>query len=172
MDASLSSAMSMFRTADHYMEHSLAGLPAEALTQRIGAANSILWTVGHVTVGRLRLLGLLGEAGDVPWQAAFGKGSGESSAPERPALADVLARWREASTRLGQKLEIINASELAAPSPYDLPVPDRTLLGVIHYYAFHEVYHLGQIASTRKALGHSMPRRTAERVVTTPAAAP
>ena len=156
--------MSMFHAADHYMEHSISGLPPESLTQRIGAANSILWIVGHVTVGRLRLLALLGEPGDVPWRAAFGKGSTESADLVRPDLATVLARWRETSKLIEQKLATLTASELATASHYDLPAQDATLLGVIHYFAFHEVYHIGQIASTRKALGHPMARRTAERV--------
>lgn len=164
MEASLSSAMSMFHAADHYMEHSVSGLSPEALTQRAGAANSILWIVGHVTVGRLRLLAMLGEPGEVPWQAAFGKGSSESANAERPELATVLARWREASKRIEEKLATLTAEELAAASAYELPTSDGTLLGVIQYFAFHEVYHIGQIASTRKAIGHPMARRTAERV--------
>jgi uncharacterized damage-inducible protein DinB len=166
MEASLSSAMSMFHAADHYMAHSTSGLAPQALTERIGSANSILWTVGHVTVGRLRLLAILGEPGDVPWQAPFGKGSSEAANHERPDLATVLARWRDASKRLGEKLASLTASDLAASSVYELPTGNANLLGTIHYFAFHEAYHIGQIASTRKALGHPLPRRTADRVAT------
>jgi uncharacterized damage-inducible protein DinB len=163
MEAALASAASMFRAADHYMADSVSGLSAEPLTQRIGAANSILWIVGHVTVGRSRLLALLGEPGEVPWAAFFGKGSAEAVDPARPDLETMLTRWRAAATVLEHRLAALTAAELAAVMPYDLPTSDPTLLGVITYFAFHEAYHIGQIASTRKALGRPLPRRTADR---------
>ena len=163
MEASLSATVGMFRAADHYMSHSTSGLSAEALTHRIGAANSILWIVGHATVGRLRLLALLGEPGDVPWAALFGKGSAETADAARPDLDTLLARWRDTTELLEQRLAALTAADLAAAAPYDLPTSDPTLLGVVTYFAFHEAYHIGQIASTRKALGQSLPRRTADR---------
>jgi hypothetical protein len=162
MEASLSSAVGMFRAADHYMSHSVSGLSAEMLTQRIGAANSILWIVGHATVGRLRLLALIGEPGEVPWEAFFGKGSAEAIDPARPDLETILARWRRSAMVLEQRLAALTAADLAAAWSDDLPTSDPTLLGVITYFAFHEAYHIGQIASTRKALGQPLPRRTAD----------
>lgn len=162
MEASLSSAAGMFRAAEHYMNHSISALSGDTLTQRIGRANSILWTVGHVTIGRLRLLGFLGEPCDVPWQSLFGKGSAEVTDSVRPDLETVLARWRGAAPLLEQRLATLTAADLAAAQPYDLPTGDPTLLGVITFYAFHEAYHIGQIASTRKALGRPLPRRTAD----------
>jgi hypothetical protein len=163
MEAALSSAVAMFRAADHYMSHSTSGLPAEMLTRRIGAANSILWIAGHATVGRLRLLALLGDPDHIPWEAFFGKGSAEAMDPARPDLDAVLARWRGTAKPLEQRLAALTATELSAALPYDLPTADPTLLGVVTYFAFHEAYHVGQIASMRKALGRGLPRRTADR---------
>ena len=163
MESSLSAAAGLFRAADHYMSQSTSGLSAEMLTRRLGAANSILWIVGHATVGRLRLLALLGEPGDVAWEAFFGKGAAEAPDPARPDLETVLARWGAAAERLEHRLAALTTAELSAVLPYDLPTADPTLLGVITYYAFHEAYHIGQIASTRKALGRPLPRRTVDR---------
>lgn len=55
--------------------------------------------------------------------------------------------------------------QLEAPAPYDLPGADGTLLSTINYFAFHEAYHMGQVAVLRKALRCGMPRRTIERVL-------
>jgi hypothetical protein len=162
MEATLSSTLSMFRAAEHYMAHSISGLSAEHLTRRVGTANSILWIVGHVAVGRLRLLALLGEPGGVPWEDCFGKGSAEATERARPELETILARWRDSAKLLEGRLTGLTAADLAAPLPYDLPTSDPTLLGVVTYFAFHEAYHIGQIASTRKALGWPLPRRTAD----------
>jgi hypothetical protein len=162
MEASLAAAVGMFRAADHYMNHSTSGLPADALTRRIGAANSILWIAGHATVGRLRLLALLGEPGEVPWATVFGKGSAETADAPRPDLETVLDRWRGTAKLLEHRLAGLTAAELEAAAPYELPTSDPTLLGVVTYFAFHEAYHIGQIASTRKALGQPLPRRTAD----------
>jgi uncharacterized damage-inducible protein DinB len=109
------------------------------------------------------LLALLGEPGEVAWEVWFGKGAAEAPDPARPDLETVLARWRDAAERLDHRLAALTAAELAAALPYDLPTADPTLLGVITYYAFHEAYHIGQIASTRKALGRPLPRRTVDR---------
>ncbi|GJJ04693.1 hypothetical protein RugamoR64_52310 [Duganella rhizosphaerae] len=168
MEAALSCATSMFCAADHYMEQSLSGLPTTAQAQRAGGANSILWVVGHALVGRLRLLTLLGADNDIPWQEFFDKGGSEAlsaSDARRPDLPALMARWNASKDALARRLADLTAEDLAVPQSYDLPTCDPTLLGLISYFAFHEAYHIGQIACIRKAIGQPLPRRTADRAL-------
>jgi hypothetical protein len=52
MNLQLAGSVQLFRTSDHYLEQSIKGLDDDALRMRVGRANSLLWTAGHVTVGR------------------------------------------------------------------------------------------------------------------------
>ena len=61
MDARLVGSAQLFETSSYYLRQSVKGLDDEQLRQRVGKANSILWTLGHITVERLRLLNILGE---------------------------------------------------------------------------------------------------------------
>lgn len=163
MEAILGPSMQMFRTVDFYMERSLTGLDAEHLVRTTGKANSILWTIGHIVVGRLRLLTMLGEDVEITWQHLFGKGSDEKPAMTYPPAAAVTARHREAAALLEAQLGALTMARLEEPARYDLPGTEGTLLSTINYFAFHEAYHMGQVAALRKVLNRGMPRRTIDR---------
>ena len=92
MDARLAGSAQLFETSSHYLRQSVKGLDTEQLRQRVGKANSILWTLGHITVGRLRLLTMLGESVDIPWTNVVGRGADEVT-DALPDATDVFARW-------------------------------------------------------------------------------
>ncbi|WP_437759684.1 DinB family protein [Sorangium sp. So ce1389] len=152
----------IFKTSDYYMERSLAGLDPGDLRRRAGRANSILWTVGHVTVGRCRVVHALGGRREIPWVSVFGKGSSEVDGAEMPELAEVLSLWNELREELPLRLDRLDEKDLEAPWPYELPCSGQTVLGTITYFAFHEAYHLGQVSHGRKALGRGLARRTVD----------
>jgi hypothetical protein len=164
MNPLLAGSAQMFRISDFYLRQSVRGLGPEHLTRRTRQANSILWTAAHVAVGRLRLLVLLGELVEIPWVDVAGRGADEDVAA-LPDLSAVLACWLESATRLGRRLEQLSDADLVAPAHVDLPGSDGTVLGTVNYFAFHEAYHIGQMAVLRKALGEALPRRTVDRVI-------
>ena len=164
MDARLAGSAQLFDTSGHYLRQSVTGLDGEQLRQRVGRANSILWTLGHITVGRLRLLTMLGDQIDIPWTKVVGRGADEVT-DALPDAMEVFARWDDAARRLADRLPQLSDDELLATSRYSLPGSDGTMLGTINYFAFHEAYHIGQIAVIRKALNRALPRRTVDRLV-------
>jgi uncharacterized damage-inducible protein DinB len=164
MDARLAGSAQLFETSRHYLRQSVKGLDGSQLRERVGKANSILWTLGHITVGRLRLLTMLGESVDIPWTKVVGRGADEVT-DALPDVTDVFARWDDAARRLADRLERLSEDELLAPARYRLPGSDGTMLGTINYFAFHEAYHTGQVAVIRKALNEALPRRTVDRLV-------
>ena len=91
MDARLVGSAQLFETSSYYLRQSVKGLDDEQLRQRVGKANSILWTLGHITVERLRLLNILGETVDIrDWRRLAGPAS------RTPVHRDVPgARFRE-----------------------------------------------------------------------------
>ena len=163
MNLRLAGSVQLFRTSDHYLEQSVRGLDDQALRLRVGRANSLLWTVGHITVGRLRLLTMLGDDTDIPWTDVVGRGADEV-ADRLPSLPDVLGRWQQAAGRLFGRLPELSDEDLLSETSLALPGSDGSLLGTITYYAFHEAYHIGQLAVIRKALNQALPRRTVDRL--------
>ena len=51
--------------------------------------------------------------------------------------------------------DTLTPEALAAPAPPGPPSPDGKVSGFIGVLAWHETYHLGQIAYLRSWLGHS-----------------
>src|ERR1700704_7123171 len=96
MDARLAGSAQLFDTSGHYLRQSVTGLYGEQLRQRVGRANSILWTLGHITVGRLRLLTMLGDRVDIPWTKVVGRGADEVT-DALPVPAAGFARWDDAA---------------------------------------------------------------------------
>lgn len=164
MNLQLAGSMQLFRTSDHYLEQSIKGLDDQALRARVGRANSLLWTVGHVTVGRLRLLTMLGDEIDIPWTDVVGRGADEV-ADRLPSLPDVIGRWQASAGRLSTRLSELSDEDLESETSLALPGSGGSLLGTITYYAFHEAYHIGQLAVIRKALNQALPRRTVDRLL-------
>ena len=164
MNLRLAGSVQLFRTSDHYLEQSVRRLDDRALRHRVGRANSLLWTAGHVTVGRLRLLTMLGEDVDVPWTDVVGRGADEVG-DRLPSLPEVLGRWQESAGLLFERLSELSDEDLDTGTSLALPGSDGSLLGTITYYAFHEAYHIGQLAVIRKALDQALPRRTVDRLL-------
>jgi hypothetical protein len=75
-----------------------------------------------------------------------------SSYPSSEAL---LVLWRDSAAALDTVLSDFTPEALAAPAPPGPPSPDGKVSGFIGVLAWHETYHLGQIAYLRSRLGHS-----------------
>src|ERR1035438_685628 len=173
------SAVNYNMNAD-FLKKNVEGLTDEEWLRRPeGAANHILWIVGHLCWVRGMLLKRLGEDWSKPWFAHFGRGSklDESAAyptPEEARLAwdESIARlnavlesassdtdsrlaWDESISRLNAVLESVSEEALAAPSTQGPPSPDGKVSGVVNFLALHETYHIGQISYLRSWLGHA-----------------
>ncbi len=167
MHPALQTSLQIFQTSDFYLTRSLTGVLPELYTRRVERTNSILWTTGHVTVGRCRLLTMIGHQQEIPWVDVFGKGSSEQEGMVYPEMEAVLAVFHAASAQLAPSLAVLTEDDLSVEASYDLPASGRTLLGTINYMAYHEAYHIGQISAIRKALGIGAKYRTIERILTT-----
>ena len=143
-----------FRDTTHFYKRALDGVSREALLTRPGPrSNPLIWVAGHLVQQRTRLLGALGPARQIPWDDLFGTGSMIGDLQHYPGIGELDAVWRSATEELLRRLETIDASSLAAPSPGWLRTQDGTLLGALAFAAMHEAYHVGQMGFLRKWLG-------------------
>ena len=143
-----------FRETTRLYVRALDGVSRDALLTRPGPrSNPLLWVAGHLVQQRTRLLGALGPARQIPWDDLFGTGSMIGDLQHYPGIGELDAVWRSATEELLRRLETINSSSLAAPSPDWLRTQDGTLLGALAFAAMHEAYHVGQMGFLRKWLG-------------------
>lgn len=117
--------------------------------------NSMLWIVAHLVAMRIGVFGMLGATMPRPeWAASFVRGSGAPPREAYPAPEALLALLDQTALVLAARLDAMTDAEWSAPAPRKLPVGDGSMRGALVFAAFHEAYHVGQLAYLRKWLGH------------------
>ncbi len=145
---------SLLQNSEGLLDRSLAGLTREQGLSRLGAGtNPLLWMAAHLTTTRFGLAQLIGVDAQRPWDGRFVRGSELGDLAAIPEQAEILATFRRVSELLAVRLSALGDAELDAPSPRAFPIEDKSLLGGLGFLAYHEAYHLGQMAVVRKALG-------------------
>ncbi len=154
MDSRIALSVEQYGVSTYLFDMALAGLSEEELLKSVGdGSNPLIWMVGHLTSVRSNLVNLLGHKHEVPWGNLFDRGETIDNPGEYPPLDQILAVWKETTAALMARLEEIGDEELSAESPLGLPIPDKTVHGTISFMAYHEGYHVGQMAYLRKWLG-------------------
>jgi len=89
-----------------------------------------------------------------PWLGLYARGSKVMEAAEYPSLDEVLLGWKEVSAALTEALDTAPAEAMALAAPEKSPSFDGTMGGMVGFLAYHEAYHVGQLAYLRRWLGH------------------
>lgn len=153
--AVIAAAVGEFHNNTGVLEKVVAGIPPEQwLSRPNDHANHILWIAGHVLWTRQILLGRLGTEWPHPGLGGFARSTKLDPNAAYPSPDALLAAWRECTRVLGSTFESITPEALAAPAPPGPPSPDGKLSGMVSVLAWHETYHLGQIAYLRGWLGY------------------
>ncbi|MHC9542585.1 MAG: DinB family protein [Vulcanimicrobiota bacterium] len=144
-----------FTLSENFFRKSLKDMSnTELLESPSEHSNCMLWIAGHVTYSRSRILNLLGVKIDMPSAQLFARGSGKLiDASGNPGIEEILKVWDECTEALRERLEAMTDSELNQQSPIDLPSDDKSILGALSFFAFHETYHIGQMAYLYTWLG-------------------
>ena len=154
--ASIAHAAEDYRFNGRFLMNSVKDLPDEDWLKRPNAtSNHIAWIVGHVIWARKGVLGRLGKEWSAPWLGMFARGAKLDEAVAYPSPQTLMDAWRAAGAALNEALE--NASDEAMAQPTTPPSPpsaDGKVSGVIRFLAYHESYHVGQVAYLRTWLGH------------------
>ena len=118
-------------------------------------SNHITWIVGHVIWARHALINRVGGTWSCPGIEVFARSAKLDVSCSYPSPDALLALWRDSATALDAALSDLTPEALAAPAPAGPPSPDGKVSGFIGVLAWHETYHLGQIAYLRSWLGQS-----------------
>ncbi len=144
----------LYRSSEVLFEKALAGLTREQGLSRVGdGTNPPLWIAAHLATSRYGLGQLIGLGRPRPWGERFTRGSEVGELSAIPEADEIRSAWTSVSEALGPRLAQLTDAELDAPSPRKLPIEDASVLGAIGFLAYHEAYHIGQMAFVRRALG-------------------
>ena len=122
-------------------------------------SNHLLWIAGHIVWARSSVLKVLGgPEWSRPWLSLFARGKKRQEATLYPSAEEVMAAFEDLSGHVTETLENASEDTLKSEAPPKSPPGDGTLGGVINFLAFHETYHVGQIAYLRCWLGHEGPQ--------------
>jgi uncharacterized damage-inducible protein DinB len=155
MDAAVAAVAQYFTLNDTLFERAITGLSDEELRRfPVGDANPMIWIAGHVAASRAMLAGMLDGEAAVAYPELFGQKSQPSAEAAYPPVAQIHQALKDAGARLRKRFENMTDADLLAPAPRRFPNGDPTLRGAIVFLAYHESYHIGQMAYVRKCLGY------------------
>lgn len=155
VNPALAPVAQIFKINNNMVERTLEGLSEQELWQRPAGGNPIAWLLGHVTETRGSLLTQIGAPWKPAWGKQFSRGSACSDAGAYATLADITTAWEETRKLMRDAFGSLTDERLQQP-PNGPSFPGVTnVADLIAFLAFHEAYHIGQMAYVRKALGHS-----------------
>ena len=154
--AALAPVSLIFKVNTGMLRTTLDGVADDELWQRpTPHTNSMLWIAGHLVQTRALVLALLGDEFDTGWGDLFARGAAIRERSQYPSRAAIDAVHRQVIDRLRTKFAALSDAELSAPARGPQFPGAKTLGDQLAFLAFHESYHIGQLAYVRKALGHS-----------------
>jgi uncharacterized damage-inducible protein DinB len=154
MDPVMTATLNMLGSNDALLDKALRDLTDDEAWKHPGDGNPIYWIAGHIAVYRHSLAAMLGAGAELAWAPVFKRMSQPDPSVPGPALSEIRAAIQAASATLAVRLAGLTDAELSQPAPVKVPAKDPTLRGMIAFLAYHETYHLGQLAYICKWLGH------------------
>jgi hypothetical protein len=146
----------IFKLNTGLVRTTLDGVPPEQLWQRpTPLTNPMLWIYAHIVQTRATMLGLLQDPFDTGWGELFTRGSALHETSRYPSRDEIDTLHRQIIDRLKARFAVVTDVDLAAPARSNKVPGARTVGDQLAFLAFHESYHIGQLAYVRKALGHS-----------------
>ena len=144
----------IYLTNDVMYKQALDGLGPEQLCCRPTENNThMLWIAGHVPQTRTSVLKLMGETFDTGWGDLFTRGSVLKDASSYPSIAEIFATMDKVSAQLHARLTSLSEETLCAAAVGPKFPNSSNLLEQIGFLAWHDSYHIGQLAYIRKSLG-------------------
>ncbi len=154
MHESLIPIASLYESSHTLFLKATADVTREQGLARVGPeANPLLWIAAHLATTRCGVAQIAGLDHARPWGRRFTRGTHVEDLAALPQMDEIRSAWGAVTEALAARLPHLTEAELAAPAPRDFPIRDKTVRGALGFLAYHEAYHIGQMALIRKALG-------------------
>lgn len=134
---------------------------AESLEVGKDKVTPIKWLVGHLSNSAAYVLKILGVESDFDpkWSEMFEGGSKVSDDPtDYPPFSDIRAKFFELDGKIIETVRQLSDTEIERAVPEKLGFDGKPIAAILVFFAAHEFYHGGQIATIRtRLLGRDSP---------------
>lgn len=152
MDPAMQTVLNTFKLGDALFLNGVATLDDDAARRPVvDNTNAPVWLAGHLLNSRKYLLDLFGEVKELPWESKFGSKYDPSA--DYPSMTEMKDAWVSISKALFSQMERASDNHFTKEVDWNLPNGDKTVRGALLFYAYHEAWHLGQIAFARRGMG-------------------
>jgi hypothetical protein len=150
----LSATASAYALGLRFLDNLVKDFTAEDWAVQDACGHNPRWIVGHLATYRHRVLGLMGlQDVPAPWEAVFAKGTSSTNVPAELDMGDVVATFHAAHATIMDRWDDLTPEALAKPIGRTLPDGTDDVGNAIRFLAWHEAYHLGQLALLRRLTG-------------------
>jgi uncharacterized damage-inducible protein DinB len=118
-------------------------------------ANSAAFIALHLVDSRHYIARILGMTTENPF-AFLADAKTIDDMKTWPPLEEIASAWKTVTGNMRERFKTLTPADLAAPADWqEVPVDDKTQLGLLVFMMQHESYHIGQLAILRKQAGLS-----------------
>lgn len=155
MDARIAPLNEVFRLNSRIYLNCLDGMDSDqAFWRPTDRTNSAGYIALHLVDTRHWMAGMIGLKLSNPMAAFKTEGAkGIDDFRRMPSLDELRSAWKDVTGEIRERLKALVEADLAAPPPWQAPVEDKTMLGLIAFLMQHDSYHIGQMALLRKQVG-------------------
>jgi hypothetical protein len=150
----LTATASAYTTGLRFLDNLVKDFSAADWAVRDACGHDPRWLVGHVATYRNRVVAHMGlPSAAAPWEAAFARGTTPADVPADLDLGAVIASFHAAHAQILAHWDELTPEVLAKPLGRKLPDGSEDTGGLLRFLAWHEAYHLGQLALLRRLAG-------------------
>ena len=132
-------------------------MESSSFTLQVSGTNSIHWLIGHIAGARRMLCRVLGAEEELwmkDWSEHFNRGKPHENMTQWPDVQLLLDDMREVGGKLCEYISALAPEEAEAALDAEGWAEETRAWHAIGFFAWHEAYHIGQIATARRLLGY------------------
>jgi hypothetical protein len=127
--------------------------PATLEVRPMDKANSFAWVFGHITGSRFQIGKLIGLMSEFPWTELYNAARDVRETDVYPSIDKLKSAYEEIGDRLNERFEELTEVDLDGASVLKIQGVEKSVAGMISAFAFHEAYHVGQLAYIQRLHG-------------------
>jgi uncharacterized damage-inducible protein DinB len=122
-------------------------------TRPLDKANSFAWIFGHITGSRFQIGKQLGLKNEFKWTELYNMRADVKEPDAYPSIDELKEAFGEICAALKGRFEELTDADLDGEPPFKIPGIEESMAGTISFMAFHEAYHVGQLAYVQRLNG-------------------
>jgi uncharacterized damage-inducible protein DinB len=154
MNPRIKLSVELYTLNEHLALKALGEAKPETLDDRpLDKANSFAWIFGHITGSRFQVARMIGLDKEFPWGDVYNMGTEVKSSDSYPSVDKLKAAYEEISAALKERFEELTDADLDGEPAFKIPGIEESTAGMLSFMAFHEAYHVGQLAYIQRLHG-------------------